>query len=501
MIEMYHFYKKTFCLLLFTLFALELSAQDQDVPEKEIDVILGIDKIEKLKFTPDTQIQIGNESILRVDTIPQQQELTFKGLGAGKTSVTVRDSVGDRRIVYLVNVVENDQSRVIQELKDFLGDIEGLEIGIKGDSVYIGGDIVVPEDIGRIVVVLDKYPDVVRLIELSPVTQQIIARRMQEEIQNNNLRNVTVRVVNKSFWLEGVVSSNAERQRAQDIAEAYLPDNIESLARRTNSVQQVERKLIVNFISVNAESSPPPVPKLIKISAQFVELTKDYAKAFGFRWNPILGGNGGSIQVGKRADGGGVTTSSQGTLAGTISNLFPRLSSAKSAGHARIVQSGVVVTQDKVEASINKTTTTRFGLGSNEFTQGEEATAGFQLTVRPQILPEEKIDLGVDLSVSANVGSPPETQSNSIRTSLVVKSSESAVVGGIVVDNSNTDFDKDPPGGNQTIEDGQELFSFLRSKSYQSNKSQFVIFITPELIDSASEGTDQIKKKFRRRRR
>jgi len=497
---MLKYFKYIYIPFLLTMLVNPCFGQDEDVPEKEIDVILGIDRIEKLSFTPDTQIQIGNQSILRIDPIPQQQELTFKGLAAGKTSVTVRDTVGDRRIVYLVNIVENDQSRVIQDLKEFLGDIEGLEIGIKGDSVYVGGDIVVPEDIGKVVVVLEKYPDVVRLIELSPVTQQIIARRMQEEIQNNNLKNVTVRVVNKSFWLEGVATSDAERQRAQDIAEAYLPDNIESLARRVDAVSQVERKLIVNFISVDAKSSPPPVPKLIKISAQFVELTKDYAKVFGFRWNPVLGGDGGSIQVGKRA-GGGVSTSSQGTLAGTISNLFPRLSSAKSAGHARVVQSGVVVTQDNVEATINKTTTSRFGLGSNEFTQGEESTAGFQLTVRPQILPEENIDLGVDLSVSSNTGSPPETQSNSVRTSLVVKSSESAVVGGIVVDNSNTDYDKDPPGGNQTIEEGQELFSFLRSKSYQSNKSQFVIFITPELVESATEGTDEIKRKFRRRRR
>lgn len=484
----------------FFFLAFVASAQDSDIPEKEIDVILGIDRIEKLEFTPDTQIQIGNEAILRVDTIPQQQELTFKGIGAGKTSVTVRDTVGDRRIVFLVNVVENDQSRVIQELKDFLGDIEGIEIGIKGDSVYVGGNIVVPEDIGRVVAILENYPDVVRLIEISPMTQSIVAQRMQDEIQNNNLKNVTVRVVNKSFWLEGVVASNGERQRAQDIAEAYLPDNIESLARRLNAVQQVERKLIVNFVSVNEQSAPPPVPKLVKVTAQFVELTKDYNKVFGFRWNPVLGGNGGSIQVGKSA-GGGVTTSSQGTLAGTISNLFPRLSSAKAAGHARVVQSGVVVTQDNVEATINKTVTTRFGLGSNEFTQGEESEAGFKLTVRPQILPEEQIDLGVDITVSSNTGNPPETQSNSVKTSLVVKSTESAVVGGIVVDSSATDFDKNPPGGNQTIEEGQELFSFLRSKSYQSNKSQFVVFITPELIDSASEGTDEIKTKFRRRRR
>lgn len=471
-----------------------------DVPEKEIDVILGIDRTEKLDFTPDTTVQIGNATILTHELIPQQREITFKGLKAGKTSVTLRDSVGDRRIVFLVNIVENDQSRVIQELKEFLANIEGLEIGIKGDSVYVGGNIVVPDEIGKVVVVLDRYPDVIRLVELSPVTQTIIARRMQEEIQNNGLRDVTVRVVNKSFWLEGVVASAPERQRAQDIAEAYLPDNIESLARRLDAVSTVERKLIVNFVSVNEKSAPPPVPKLIKITAQFVELAKDYNKVFGFQWNPVLGGDGGSIQVGKNA-GGGVTTSSQGTLSGTISNLFPRLASAKTAGHARIVQSGVIVTQDQVEASIRKDSTTRFELGSNEFTRGEEATAGFALTVTPQILPEEQVDLGIDLNVSTNVGTPPETLTNALKTRIVVKSQESAVVGGIVVDNSATDFDRNPPGGPQTIEDGRELFSFLRSKSYQNSKSQFVVFITPELIDSASEGTDDIKRKFRSRRR
>lgn len=471
-----------------------------EVPEKEIDVILGIDKTEKLDFTPDTTVQIGNATILTHELIPQQREITFKGLKAGKTSVTLRDSVGDRRIVFLVNIVENDQSRVIQELKEYLGDIEGLEIGIRGDSVYVGGNIVVPDEIGKVVVVLDRYPDVVRLVELSPITQTIIARRMQEEIQNSGLRNVTVRVVNKSFWVEGVVSSPPERQRAQDIAEAYLPDSIESLARRLDAVSTVDKSPIINFVSINEKSTPPPIPKLVKITAQFVELSKDYNKVFGFQWNPVLGGGGGQIQIGRSA-GGDVSSNSQGTLAGTISNLFPRLASAKGAGHARIIQSGVVITQDQVKASIQKNSTTRFSQGSNEFTRGEEATAGFNFSVTPSLLPEEQVNLVVEMSVSTNVGDPPETLSNTINTQLVVKSKESAVVGGIVSDNSATDFDRSPPGGPQTIEDGRELFSFLRSKSYQNNKTQFVVFITPELIDSAAEGTEEIKRKFRSRRR
>ncbi|MCZ7391622.1 hypothetical protein, partial [Klebsiella pneumoniae] len=81
-------------------------------------------------------------------------------------------------------------------LKELLGDIEGLEIGLKGDTVFVGGQIVVPSDIGRVVVILDKYPDVLRLVELSPQTQIVIAKRMQDEIQNAGFKDVSVRVVN-----------------------------------------------------------------------------------------------------------------------------------------------------------------------------------------------------------------------------------------------------------------------------------------------------------------
>jgi pilus assembly protein CpaC len=470
------------------------------VEEKEIEVILGIDRIEKLDFVPSTQVQIGNDSILTHQLIPQKQELTFKGVKAGKTSVTVRNTVGDIRARYLVTIVENDQSRIVQELNEFLGDIEGLEIGIRGDTVFVGGSIVVPDDIGKVVVILDKYPSVVTLVELAPQTQAVIARKMQEEIQNLVDRNITVRVVNKAFWIEGVVDSEAKRTKANDIAVAYLPDNIESLARRVGAVQTIDSNIIVNFVSVNEQASPPSIPKMVKITAQFVELSKDFTRIFGFKWNPVLGGDGGAVAFGRTTEGG-VTTKSSGTLAGTISNLFPKLASARNAGHARVVQSGVVVTQDGNEASLNKTSQTNFALGTGEFTRSEASTAGFQLSVTPTILPNEQVDLNISLSVSSNIGSPPERVDNTVRTKLVVKSAESAVVGGMVIDSSATDFDRNPPGGNDEIEDGQELFSFLRSKSYVTTKNQFVMFVTPELIESASDGTEEIKRKFRRRGR
>ena len=476
----------------------------QEAPKKvDVEVVVGIDRVTKLDFVPSSKIQVGNESILSYVLIPAKQEIVFRGLKPGTTSVTIRNQRGDAKIEFKVNITATDQSKVVSELRELIGDVEGLEIGIKGNHVYVGGELIVPNDIGKIVVVLGKYPDVLRLMELSPHTQRVIARKMQEEIQKSgsNFKEVTVRVVNGMFWIEGVVSSEGEKIRAEQVAVAYMPDKIESLAKRTDAVATVKRTPIQNFIVVNAKKKPPPVPKLIKISAQFVELTKDFNRIFGFKWEPLLSNGQGSVSFGK-TNQGEVRTQSNNSLVGTISNLFPKIASAKAAGYARVIQSGVIMIKNKVAGSINKLEEKPFAVGTGEFTQPEKAVAGFNLNITPTILQEEKVDLNIGLSVSSSTGDPPQTLKNTVKTALVVKSKESAVVGGIVVNKTSGDFDRNPPGGKQQAEDGSSaLFSFVRSKNFTKTKSQFVVFVTPEIMPSASRDVQKVRRKFRQRGR
>lgn len=493
-------------LILLSLLMTPVFAQDEKVPEKDVDVVLGIDKIEKYDFAVDRNVLVGNSSILEYVLVPAKREIILKGVKPGKTTVSLRNSVGDLKQVYVVNVTANDLSTVVQELRSpkMLGDVEGLEIGIAGDNVFVGGKIVVPGDIGRVVIVLDKekYKDVLRLVELSPHTQRVIARKMQEEIQKNQLRDVTVRVINGLFWLEGIVTSKQDRDRAEAIAAAYIPDRLESLARRTDAVQTAQRSIIQNFIQINPKKQPAPIPKLVKITTQFVELVKDYNKIFGFKWTPLLSGGGGSISFG-RTTSGGVTTKSDGTLSGTISNLFPKLTSAKNAGFARVIQSGVVIVKNNFAAQIKKTVSKNTPVGSGETQRVVTTTGGFDLNITPKVLAEEKIELNIGLNVSVNQGdqTSPEQLSNTIKTSIVVKSKDSAVIGGIVVNRSSTDFDKDP-FPNEEAEDGATaLFQFIRGKTFTTNRSQFAVFVTPEILESASAGTEEIKRKFRKRRR
>jgi pilus assembly protein CpaC len=474
------------------------------IVDKELEVAMGIDVIEKVDFDFNPKMTIGNENLLRLQLVPQKREIIFKGLKPGKTTVMIRDNLGDVRLKYVVVITATGNSSIVAELRELIGDVEGLEIGIKGGKVYVGGEIVVPDEIGRVSQVLANYPNVLTIIELSPQTQRVIARKMSDELARNGLKDVSVRIVNKVFWLEGVVSSAKKKELAMTIASAYLPPRIATLSSKDSRYASAEKDQILNFLAINEAKEPAPVAKIVKVTAQFVELSKNYGKVFAFKWAPLMGQDGSRIQFGQTANGN-VTSSSEGTLSATISNLFPKLNSAKTAGYARVIQSGMVITKDGVAASINRTTSTPYSIGTGDFAKAAKADIGLRLSFTPKILEQDKVELGqLNFNVSLGVGNDATiTTSNDITTNIVIKSKESAAIGGVVQNQSVTDYDKSDPapitataGGGQVA---SPLFRLLRSKNYTTSKNQFVMFVTPEVIESASTGTEEIRKKFRRR--
>lgn len=463
---------------------------------------MGIDVIEKLDFDFSPKVFIGSEQLLKLVVVPTKREMIFKGQKPGRTTVLIRDTLGDVRLRYTVVITATGKSNTVAELRDLIGDVEGLEIGIRGGKVYVGGEIVVPDEIGRISKVLASYPDVLSIIELSPQTQRKIARFMSDELARNNLKDVSVRIVNKTYWLEGVVSSEGKKKLAMSIATAYLPPRLSTLSANSGRLESAQQPEIIDFIAVNEKKEPQPAPKMVKVTAQFVELGKNYGKVFAFKWAPLMGEDASQIQFGQTASGN-VSSTSSGTLSATISNLFPKLNAAKSAGYARVIQSGMVITRDTKSATITKNTSTPFAVGSGEFTKASQANVGLNMTVEPKILEQEKIELALNFSVNLQVGNDAQiTTSNSINTNLVVKSKESAAIGGVVQNQSSTEYDKtDPAPATATAgaTAATPLFRLLRSKNYSTTKSQYVMFVTPEIIESASVGTEEIRKKFRRR--
>jgi pilus assembly protein CpaC len=476
----------------------------EKVLEIDEEIPVGTAKRFKLKYIYHRDVEAGDDSIIDVKLEPHKKRFQITGLRKGKTYIIFSDAVGRRKTQYNFIITADDKSKKAAEIRELLGDVEGLEISVKGGRIIIGGKIVVPSDVGRIEAVLGDNAEVLRLYELSPLTQMMIAKKMQEEIVNNGMKQVAVRVVNKVYWVEGVVASEDQKKMIQKIVEGYLPVKVKDLYQGTDRADSGSAKSAYQLLlTINAKKQKQPPEKLVKVTAQFVELSKDYTKVFAFKWAPLMSDDNSQISFGRTASGD-VSSKSSGTLSGVISNLFPKLKSAKNAGYARVIQSGMLVIKNNKQGKINKQTETPFSVGSGEFSRAKTSSIGFSMDATPRVLEDEKVELALGVTVKIPSGQTatgePVTATNTLSTIVIVKSKQSAVVGGVVQNQTITQYDKDDPAPTD-VTSGSPLFFFMRSKSYNTAKNQFVIFVTPEILESASTGTDQIRRKFRRRTR
>jgi pilus assembly protein CpaC len=478
--------------------------------KRKLLLTTGEDKAVDLEFevASANAISVGNPKFVATTLVKigDKRQIVFKPLSAGETNVTVRDVNGDIRLIFQVRIAGSDLLRVASEIRDLLRDVEGIDVRVVGSKVFVDGEVITPNDYGRVSAVLgDKsYADtVISLVQLSNKALQAISKRIQEDIHNFGANGVNTRVVNGVIFLEGTVDNIDQANRAVKIADTYLPSvRPNSLIENTRDIQTRPRSPILNFIVVNP---PPPKKqeKLVRVTFHFVALSKDYDKLFGFKWQPGFTADP-QVTVGTGNTGGAAASGTSFT--GTLSSLFPKLQSAQTAGYARVLRTGTVVVRSAQPAQLSETTSFPFSAaGQNGQVNAGDQPISVEFGVTPSILGQsEDIAMDLKMNVMSLVGRAPAGQTRAItdahhvETKIYVKSGESAAIAGMNFNDIGTDFNKDDPySGAYTAQNTDPLFSLLRSKSYRKKKSQFVIFVTPQIIENASEGTEDLKKNFR----
>ena len=464
----------------------------------------GEDKTVDLDFDPNPSqngIAYGNPIVVQTTLVRlgDRRQLVFKPLKPGESTVTVRDNEGNIQVIFMVRVLASNLLRVASEIRNLLRDIEGLDIRVVGPKVVIEGDVLIPADYGKLLTVIsDKaYSDtVINMTGLSPMTMQVIANKIQDDIQSFAPK-VTTRVVNGMIFLEGSVNKEEDARRAVTQASLYLPDlRPGSPLEKDTTVQRLPgRSLIQNFVVVNPKP-PQKQDKLCRVTVHFVELAKDYNKNYGFSWQPGFSGQP-QITVGQTQAGGAGATGP--SFAGVVTNLFPSLDSAQAAGYARILKAGTVIVRSGQNAKIEETTDYPFlqNNGAGQAPTSASKPVGLIVAVTPQVIGDsEDIQLDLELTQSslvgkAPVGGAPTTSNQKVQTKIYIKSNESAAVAGITLSDVGTDFNKDSPSQTSTI------FNLYHSKAYRKKKSQFVVFVTPQIVENASDGSEDLKKNFR----
>lgn len=487
------------------------TTRDQTEVEADKRVLLlavGEQKTVDIDFETElSKVYIGNPQLLVFDLVKvgEKQQMIFRPTKVGDTTVLVRDMDGELRLIFKTKVTGSNLSRLAAEIGQLLRDIEGIEVKIVGQKVVIDGEVLTPSDFGRVLAVIrdESYKGIVMpLMTLSSLAMQVLSKRIQDDIRTF-APDVTTRVVNNTIWLEGEVGAGEDIKRAETIAGLYMPDVLPSgqLEKFDENARMLPpRNMIQNFLRVK-KAPPPPLDKLVRITVYFVELSKDYNRLFSFKWQPSFTAAGEpQIAIGQRADG---TTGAEGTsFSAVISSLIPKLQTLQQAGYARILKTGTLIAKSGSTATLREQTEFA-SLVERTNEQGvtqiaaQKTPVGLSIQVAPRVLGQtEEIEMDIDMTQSTVVGTAPAgdraptVAANAITTKFYLKSNESAAFAGVSGQEVGTDFNKAPLAADP-------LFRLNRSKEYKKKNSRFVVFVTPQIIESASQGTDDLKRDFR----
>lgn len=461
--------------------------------EDYFNLAIGYPTDEKMEDLPE-QIELGGtfRQYTSVQWNAGSKTLRFnpktKGVG---TLIVKHPKTGEVLKRITVDVQVTDLQKVAREIKSLLQGIEGIQIRILNNKVIVDGQILLPADMKRIHSVVKQYGNqATTFVVLSPIAQNKIAQFIEKKINNPEIR---VNAVNGKFILEGFANSKDERDKAEIVAKMYVPDVVVDEAVADKKVLERKVDVVINLINVR----PPPEAepsKIIQMVVHYVELQKDYSKSFRFQWLPDIGdGSSLNFQSGGRSPGG-ITS----TITGTISNLLPKLNWAKQHGFARVLQSSSVIVEDGRQGVINSITRLPYQVVNS---QGQPSTNFEETGIRTNITPQtvgarsDSVKLSINFSVKSLLSysdQGPLTASREIQTVVHIRSGQSAAIGGLITNDSGTNYNKLPPNASQN-----PIISLYASKDFRRNQSQFVVFVTPLIKSSASAGSDKIKKKFR----
>lgn len=463
---------------------------------KFVSLTLGIEHDEKLPPIPNNVEFKGDfRRIVSASYAKDLNVIRFNPRQEGFATLTIHDKRNGKIVAeYRIDIKKSKLDKVVREMRALLGDIEGINIKIVNNKVVVDGQILLPKDLARIYNVVQQFGDQASsLVTLSPIAQKKIAEFISRDINNPEIE---VRAVNDKIILQGWANGPDEKDRAEIIAKTYLPDVVVEAAEEKGVIKKRKpaNDGVINLIQVK-EAAPKPPAKMIQLVVHYVELKKDYSKAFKFQFTPELGDQSQiAFQSGGTGAGGVVST-----ITGVVSNLLPKLNWAKDHGHARVLESTSLIVEDGKKGDIKQITNQPYQVIGKDGSQGTAfAEVGIKSSIKPVLLGEKSgsIMMEMDFAISNMVGTAggaPIVSSNTITSVITVRDRQSAAVGGLIKNSSTTDYNRLPSNVKNPI------ISLYASKEFKRTQSQFVVFVTPIVKTSASAGSEQIKKKFRLR--
>uniref|UniRef100_C6E067 General secretion pathway protein D n=1 Tax=Geobacter sp. (strain M21) TaxID=443144 RepID=C6E067_GEOSM len=241
------------------------------------------------------------------------------------------------------------------------------------------------------------------------------------------------------------------------------------------------------------------------VQAMIAEVSANKAKELGVQWGVIAGASNGTLSTVGTFDPFGAVAGLSGALqlADTLGitppdggvALFPAtLKALHSNGALNVLSTPNIMTSDNKEAEIFVGENVPFLSGTNLTSTGlsqqsiERKDTGIILKIKPQISEGEYIKLDIYQEISAVKDFGTATNPNlgstkrSAKTSVVVKNTDTVIIGGLIQDTDQVTESKIPLLGDIPL-----LGWLFKTKRTTRDKTNLLIMLTPRIIKDARD--------------
>ena len=173
---------------------------------------------ELLKFPGIVKVAVGQDSI--ADVRPTgNNELLITGRQRGRTSLLIWTRGSTTPISRTIVVDDGKTDELSRMVKDLVNPT--LRVETFADRVVIDGTVDSMNEMRRLQAIVGDDPNVKILARLNPAVMPFIASQINDALKRNGLMNAHASAVGNRIVLEGSVTDVQERQKAQNIADAF----------------------------------------------------------------------------------------------------------------------------------------------------------------------------------------------------------------------------------------------------------------------------------------
>ena len=418
-------------------------------------------------------IHIGKPEVCNYLADRETKKVTLVPVAKGDTVLIIYDDKGKQREVINITVFSRDLERFTEELRLMLKDIDGVEVRQVGGKVVVEGEVFFQDDLKVINQVVAGSDDVVLKVTVSQDFKRILAQKIKREIGEPDIE---VQAFRDKLILKGRVYSEKARDRAMRLAKLYWDPPTS----------------VVDALDVVEEQKRPERADTIQITAHYIELTKMLNQNFLFKWTPFPDAK---AEMHVFFDPTSNSSTTTGGVTAMFSDLIPRLNYMKSLGVVRVMETPPVSVKDGGQAMGFAGSKIMIPVATEEGSKMTTEDIGVTFMVSPRKILNE-IELGIQVKVAA-LGTPTAAGTfvvdrNEVSTHQIVRSGESVVIGGILRTSTANVRDRQPP----ETEAAPGLFTLFKTRDFSMHRAQFMIFITPRILEFAKDANSELKDYF-----